>query len=69
MADLRKEFGAKTDPRCVPARSRPRDPGADGNDHRWATARATGIFDVLMTRFEVLLPYRPALRRIAEDLR
>jgi AcrR family transcriptional regulator len=27
------------------------------------------LFDVLMTRFEVLAPYRPALRRILGDLR
>lgn len=69
MADLRKEFGAKT--AILDAFRRETD---------YATLAQTAtttmgdgprdrLFDVLMTRFELLLPYRPALRRIAEDLR
>lgn len=69
MADLRKEFGAKTAildgfrrevDNAVLAQSATTTEG-DGPRDR--------LFDVLMTRFEVMLPYRPALRRIAEDLR
>ena len=33
------------------------------------TAARDRLFDVLMTRFEVLAPYKPALRRIMSDLR
>jgi ubiquinone biosynthesis protein COQ9 len=69
MADLRKEFGAKT--AILDAFRRETD---------YATLAQTAtttmgdgprdrIFDVLMTRFELLMPYRPALRRIAADLR
>jgi ubiquinone biosynthesis protein COQ9 len=69
MAELRKEFGAKT--AILDAFRRETD---------YATLAQTAtttmgdgprdrLFDVLMTRFELLLPYRPALRRIAADLR
>lgn len=34
-----------------------------------STASRDRLFDVLMTRFEIMSPYKPAIRRIREDLR
>ena len=66
LADLRREFTCKTDilrafqaeiDAEVLAKSKPVDAGAK--------ARATALFDTVMTRFEAMKPYKPALRRIA----
>jgi AcrR family transcriptional regulator len=69
MADLRKEFGAKT--QILDAFRREIDLATLAQTA--TTTEGDGprdrIFDVMMTRFEVMLPYRPAIRRIAEDLR
>jgi len=69
MADLRKEFGAKT--QIIDAFRREVDYAVLAKAA--TTTEGDGprdrLFDVLMTRFEVMLPYRGALRRIAEDLR
>ena len=69
MAELRKEFGAKAAildafrrevDYAVLAQTATTTEGDSPRDR---------LFDVMMTRFEVMLPYRPAIRRIAEDLR
>jgi len=69
MADLRKEFGAKT--AILDAFRREVDYAVLAKTA--TTTEGDGprdrLFDVLMTRFEEMLPYRPALRRIADDLR
>lgn len=69
MADLRKEFGAKT--AILDAFRREVDYAVLAQTA--TTTQGDGprdrLFDVMMTRFEVMLPYRPAIRRIAEDLR
>jgi len=69
MAELRREFGAKT---AILDGFR-RDVDYKVLEKTVTTTMGDGprdrLFDVLMTRFEMLLPYRPALRRIAQDLR
>jgi len=69
MADLRKEFGAKT--AIIDAFRRAVDYQVLEKTATTTMGEAPRdrLFDVLMTRFELLLPYRPSLRRIAKDLR
>jgi len=69
MADLRKEFGAKT--AVLDAFRREVDYAvlAQSTTTTEGDGPRDRLFDVMMIRFEVMLPYRPALRRIAEDLR
>ena len=68
-ADLRREFSSKT--AIIDALRR--DVDYKTLEKTATTTMGDGprdrLFDVLMTRFELLLPYRPALRRIADDLR
>ncbi len=68
LVELRKEFQSKA--QILAAFSRALDiaviekfpaPGPDVARDR--------LFDVLLTRFELMQPYRPAIRRILEDLR
>jgi ubiquinone biosynthesis protein COQ9 len=68
LADLRREFTCKGDvlkafqvevDSEMLAKARP---GAAEQSPR------DRLFDIIMTRFEVMAPYRPALRRIAADL-
>lgn len=67
LADMRKEFGSTFD--IVAAFVRDTDSkvlaGVDAEDPQ-ATARDR-LFDVLMRRFEVLLPYREAVRSLARS--
>jgi len=69
MADLRKEFGAKT--AIIDGFRRDVDYKVLEKTATTTMGEAPRdrLFDVLMTRLEMLLPYRPALRRIAADLR
>jgi AcrR family transcriptional regulator len=69
LADLRREFACKSDilrafqaevDADVLAKVRPAGPDQSVRDR---------LFDILMTRFEVLGPYKPALKRIACYLR
>lgn len=68
MAALRREFASKT--AIIDAFRREVDVAV--LEKSATTTIGDGardrLFDVLMTRFEMMLPYRPALRRIAEDL-
>jgi ubiquinone biosynthesis protein COQ9 len=69
LAEFREEFQSKAqilaafthavDDAVLARIGRP-EPGTAGRDR---------LFDVLMTRFEVMAPYKPALRRILADLR
>jgi ubiquinone biosynthesis protein COQ9 len=69
LADFRHQFRSKAEilvaftravDDAVLAKSGPAEPGAGARDR---------LFDVLMTRFEVMAPYRDGLRRIRHDLR
>jgi ubiquinone biosynthesis protein COQ9 len=69
LADLRREFICKSDilnafqaevDAEVLAKTRPGGPEQPARDR---------LFDIVMTRFEVMAPYKPALKRIAADLR
>ena len=69
LADLRREFTCKSDvlkafqaevDAEVLAKTRPAAPEQPARDR---------LFDIVMTRFEVMAPYKPALKRIAADLR
>lgn len=67
LADLRGEFACKSD--ILRAFQKEVD------SEVLAKSRTTGeqgvrdrVFDIIMTRFEVMAPYRPALKRIAADL-
>jgi AcrR family transcriptional regulator len=68
LADLRREFSCKTDlirafqsevDAEVLAKARSAGEGQSARDR---------LFDIVMTRFEVMAPYKPALRRISNDL-
>ena len=68
LNDLRKEFSSKADilaafsrsvDNAVLAKSDPADLGEASRDR---------LFDVLMTRFELMTPYKSALGRIKDDL-
>jgi hypothetical protein len=68
LADLRREFACKSDIlRAFQAevdaetlsKTRAAAPEQSARDR---------LFDIIMTRFEVMAPYRPALRRILADL-
>ena len=68
LADLRREFACKTD--IIRAFQ------SEVDAEVLARARAAGeaqsprdrLFDIVMTRFEVMAPYKPALKRIAAYL-
>ena len=69
LADLRREFTCKTDllkafqsevDAEVLAKAKPAGASEQGPRDR--------VFDMIMTRFEVMAPYKPALRRISDDL-
>jgi ubiquinone biosynthesis protein COQ9 len=69
LADLRREFACKSDvlkafqaevDAEVLAKTRPTSPEQPARDR---------LFDIVMTRFEVMAPYRLALKRVAGDLR
>jgi ubiquinone biosynthesis protein COQ9 len=69
LAEFRKEFSSKAEilaaftravDDAVLARVDRPEPGAAGRDR---------LFDVLMTRFELMAPYKAGLRRILGDLR
>jgi len=69
LADLRREFACKSDilrafqaevDADVLAKVKPAGPDESVRDR---------VFDMLMTRFEVMAPYKPALKRIACYLR
>ncbi|MGH6736214.1 MAG: TetR/AcrR family transcriptional regulator [Methyloceanibacter sp.] len=69
LADLRREFSCKSDiirafqaevDAEVLAKAKPAGPDQSPRDR---------LFDIVMTRFEVLGPYKPALKRIACYLR
>ncbi len=68
LADLRREFACKSDilrafqaevDAETLAKARQAAPEQGGRDR---------LFDIIMTRFEVMTPYKPALRRISADL-
>ena len=68
LADLRREFTCKTDilrafqaeiDAEVLAKSKPATPEQSPRDR---------VFDMVMTRFEAMTPYKPALRRISAAL-
>ena len=68
LADLRRDFTCKTDilkafqaeiDADVLAKTKPVDPEQAPRDR---------VFDIVMTRFEAMTPYKPALRRISNDL-
>lgn len=68
LADLRREFSCKTDilkafqaevDAEVLAKARTASPERSPRDR---------LFDIIMTRFELMAPYKPALKRIAGDL-
>jgi len=69
LADLRREFACKTD--IIRAFQ------SEVDAEVLARARSAGeaqsprdrLFDIVMTRFEVMQPYKPALRRISAHLR
>jgi len=69
MAELRKEFSSKT--AIIDGFRRDVDYKVLEKTATTTMGEAPRdrLFDVLMTRFELIQPYRPALRRIAEDLR
>jgi ubiquinone biosynthesis protein COQ9 len=69
LADLRRDFTCKTDllrafqsevDAEVLAKAKPAGASEQGPRDR--------VFDMIMTRFEVMAPYKPALRRISNDL-
>lgn len=69
LNDFRKEFSSKAEilaaytravDDAVLAKADPADAGLAARDR---------LFDVLMTRFELMAPHKPALRRIRRDLR
>ena len=69
LADLRRDFTCKTDllrafqsevDAEVLAKAKPAGASEQGPRDR--------VFDIIMTRFEVMAPYKPALRRISNDL-
>jgi ubiquinone biosynthesis protein COQ9 len=68
LADLRREFSCKAD--IVRAFQKELD--AEVLSRAKAPAEAQGprdrLFDIVMTRFEVMQPYKPALKRIASYL-
>ncbi|MFP4537399.1 MAG: TetR family transcriptional regulator [Dichotomicrobium sp.] len=68
MAALRREFASKT--AIIDAFRREVDVAVLEKSATTTTGDSARdrLFDVLMTRFEMMLPYRPALRRIADDL-
>ena len=68
LADLRREFGCKTDilrafqaelDAEVLAKARPSGEPSNPRDR---------VFDIVMSRFEAMQPYKPALKRIASHL-
>lgn len=69
LAELREEFRGKAE--ILAAFTRAADDEVlkrTGKPETGETPRDR-LFDVIMTRFEVLAPYKPALRRIYADLR
>ncbi len=68
LADLRREFACKSgilhafqaevDAETL-AKMRPGEPEQGARDR---------LFDIIMTRFDVMAPYKPALRRISADI-
>jgi ubiquinone biosynthesis protein COQ9 len=69
LAEFRQEFQAKA--QILAAFTRAVDDAVLAKVGRPepGTAVRDRLFDVLMTRFEVMAPYKPALRRIMSDLR
>lgn len=68
LADLRREFSCKSDilkafqaeiDAEVLTKSKPAEQEQGARDR---------VFDIVMTRFEVMAPYKPALKRISADL-
>jgi ubiquinone biosynthesis protein COQ9 len=68
LADLRRDFTCRTDilrafqaeiDAEVLAKAKPATPEQSPRDR---------VFDIVMTRFDVMTPYKPALRRISADL-
>lgn len=69
LADLRRDFTCKTDllrafqaevDAEILAKAKPASASEQGPRDR--------VFDMIMTRFEVMAPYKPALRHISHDL-
>jgi ubiquinone biosynthesis protein COQ9 len=69
LAEFRQEFQSKS--QILSAFTREIDDAVLAKVGRpeQGTAARDRLFDVLMTRFEVMAPYKPALRRIMSDLR
>ena len=69
LAEFRQEFQSKS--QILSAFTREIDDAVMAKVGRPepGTAARDRLFDVLMTRFEVMAPYKPALRRIMSDLR
>jgi ubiquinone biosynthesis protein COQ9 len=69
LAEFRQEFQSKT--QILSAFTRAVDDAVMAKVERPGpeTVARDRLFDVLMTRFEVMAPYKPALRRIMSDLR
>jgi AcrR family transcriptional regulator len=69
LAEFRQEFQSKS--QILSAFTREIDDAVLAKVGRpeQGTAARDRLFDVLMTRFDVMAPYKPALRRIMSDLR
>ena len=69
LAEFRKEFGSKAD--ILAAYTRMVDDAVlvKAGAADLALSPRDRLFDVLMTRFELMAPQKPGLRRIASDLR
>ena len=68
LNELRREFSSKAE--ILAAYTRAVDDAvlANAEPDEADAAPRDRLFDVLMTRFELMAPHRPALRRIKEDL-
>jgi len=68
LADLRREFSCKTDILRAFQSEVDAEVLAKARSAGEARSPRDRLFDVVMTRFEVMQPYKPALRRIASHL-
>jgi len=68
LADLRREFSCKTDILRAFQSEVDAEVLAKARSAGEARSPRDRLFDVVMTRFEVMQPYKPALRRIASYL-
>src|SRR5690606_39405019 len=69
LVDLKKEFSSKSEILAAFTRAVDDEVLRRAPKRESTTSRRDALFEILMTRFDVLAPYKQALRSIAGDLR